>query len=118
MVDKYIRIDSVEELNYFNRSSEEVSALDFNNLTVNDGEQVEPVEFESRIHYTRNDFEVSLICGKGAYAKVVKAKCLRDNDIKALKIMDKCFLIKVISRITIRRISYIKSMWKIIYCRN
>jgi hypothetical protein len=92
MVDKLIRIDSVEEMNYFNRSSEELSQ-EMANLNLVDSQ---PVEFESRIHYTRNDFEVSLICGKGAYAKVVKAKCLKDNEIKALKIMDKSFMIRVL----------------------
>jgi hypothetical protein len=104
MVDKFVkRLDSVEEMNYFNnKSSGDVSQVeeDINNLYLHEIESTEPIPFESKEHYSRNDFEVSLICGKGAYAKVVKAKYIKDNQMKALKIMDKNFLIKVYKSIT------------------
>jgi hypothetical protein len=117
MVDKLIRIDSVEEMNYFNnRSSGENSSSQIEagmtglGLADQDIVIIGDVPFDSNCEFTRNDFEVDIICGKGAYAKVVKAKCIKDNIMKALKIQDRHFLIKVKFLITERKINYIRHM--------
>ncbi len=41
------------------------------------------------------DFEISLLLGKGSYAKVVLAKNIYNNKYYALKVIDKSFLAKV-----------------------
>ena len=44
--------------------------------------------------YKKSDFEILSELGRGAYAKVLKAKCLRDDSIKAIKVSDKDFMEK------------------------
>jgi hypothetical protein len=46
--------------------------------------------------YCKSDFEKLGELGKGAYAKVVKVKCLNDDSIKAIKIIEKDFMAKVL----------------------
>lgn len=46
-------------------------------------------------YYSKNDFEVLGLLGKGAYAKVVKARCLKDDKIYAIKILDREFIERV-----------------------
>ena len=53
------------------------------------------IPFPTKNIYSKNDFEVLELLGKGAYAKVVKAKCLRENMIKAIKIIDRHFMERV-----------------------
>lgn len=44
---------------------------------------------------TIKDFDISLLLGKGSYAKVVLAKNIYTNKLYALKVIDKSFLAKV-----------------------
>ena len=80
-----------EENKYDNYDSDEDSDFDISGVRIEDEKDTHLFNSE----YTKSDFDVINLCGKGAYAKVVKAKCLKDGKIKALKIMDKNFILKV-----------------------
>jgi hypothetical protein len=84
-----------EEDKYDNYDSDEYSDFDSNIDHLNIDE-VKTLPFKSKNEFTKLDFEVINLCGKGAYAKVVQAKCLKDGKMKALKIVDKIFILKVI----------------------
>jgi hypothetical protein len=68
--------------------------INLNNLLLNDVNN-DIIPFDNKELYTKSNFEVQLLCGKGAYAKVVKSKCLKNNETIALKIIDKHFILKV-----------------------
>ena len=54
----------------------------------------EYLPFNSKNSFTKDDFEVLGILGKGAYAKVVKARYIKTNEIVAIKIIEKTFIEK------------------------
>jgi hypothetical protein len=84
-----------EDNKYDNYDSDEDSDFDNVNFDHLNIDEVKAIPFNGKTEYTKLDFEVINLCGKGAYAKVVKAKCLKDDKIKALKILDKNFIVKV-----------------------
>ena len=83
----------IEESKQESIESEEDIISPINNLLINDDNDIIP--FENNELYSKCNFEVQLLCGKGAYAKVVKSKCLKNNETIALKIIDKHFILKV-----------------------
>ncbi len=66
----------------------------FENMFIQD-RNTKLVPFASETDLSRSDFQVIEVCGKGAYAKVIKAMCLRSKEVKAIKIVDKSFIEKV-----------------------
>ena len=85
--------ENVEYDNYDSDEDSDFDPINIDNLLI--GEQrKQTIPFHCKTFYTKGDFEVLNLCGKGAYAKVVKAKCVQNNEIKALKIIDKNFLLK------------------------
>ena len=55
----------------------------------------EHIPFSSPKSFTKTDFEVIELLGKGAYAKVVKALHIQTKEVKAIKIIDRCFIERV-----------------------
>ena len=53
------------------------------------------IPFPTESVYKKSDFEILGLLGRGAYAKVVKAKLIKNNAIHAIKIIDKSFIEKV-----------------------
>ena len=51
--------------------------------------------FQTKNLLKKDDFEIICTMGRGSYAKVVKAKLIKDNTIFAIKIINKPFIIKV-----------------------
>ena len=51
--------------------------------------------FTSKNSFKKDDFEIIGIIGRGSYAKVVKAKLIKDNTIYAIKIINRPFIDKV-----------------------
>jgi hypothetical protein len=86
-----------ENVEYDNHDSDEDS--DFDNVNIENllisQERKQTIPFSVKTLYTKSNFEVLNLCGKGAYAKVVKAKCILNGENMALKIMDKNFILKV-----------------------
>ena len=52
-------------------------------------------EFSSKNLYKKSDFEFIETIGRGAYAKVVKAKLIRENKNYFIKIFNKSFVVTV-----------------------
>ncbi len=75
--------------------------LELDKLLIAGNKEQAYIPFPTKNIYSKTDFEVLELLGKGAYAKVVKAKCLRDNMIKSIKIIDKHFMQRVIDKIFI-----------------
>ena len=69
--------------------------LEFDKLMIGGIKENNYIPFPTKNIYSKNDFEVLELLGKGAYAKVVKAKCLKDNSLKSIKIIDKNFMERV-----------------------
>jgi hypothetical protein len=65
--------------------------------------------------YTKSDFEDFQLCGKGSYAKVIKAVHKKSSEVKAIKIIDKNYMDKVGKIIKYRKINYIKFIWSMIF---
>jgi hypothetical protein len=92
---------SLTEEAYFKSSNQLVSKLgdevdlEFEKLLIDGNKKHAYVPFRTKNIYSKNDFEVLELLGKGAYAKVVKAKCLKDNNFKSIKIIDKHFMERV-----------------------
>ncbi len=94
--------NSSRDDDYFRNSSikpntESEVNVQFENLLLNDNDSYETsyIPFPTNNNFSKNDFEVIELLGKGAYAKVVKALCTKNKEIKAIKIVDKCFIEKV-----------------------
>jgi hypothetical protein len=86
-----------EDDSYFRNSSiKRDSEIDvkFSNLLINDHSK-SYLPFSTHNRYSKSDFEVIELLGKGAYAKVVKAIYLKTKEIKAIKIIDKSFIERV-----------------------
>jgi len=49
---------------------------------------------ENPNEFKKSDFEILSELGRGSYSKVIKAKYLKDEKIKAIKVMDKDFMDK------------------------
>jgi len=81
------------------KNSEAEVDLEFDKLLITGNKEHVYIPFPTKNIYSKNDFEVLELLGKGAYAKVVKAKCLRENTIKAIKIIDKHFMERVSDKI-------------------
>lgn len=76
------------------------------------------VSFPTPNVFSKNDFEVVELLGKGAYAKVVKAVYTLTKEVKAIKIIDKTFVERVsIININYRNTNCIKFIWKIKFCK-
>ena len=84
----------INEDDYFRQSK---------SLNNNENEVVHKKVFETKANITfpterifrKNDFDILGLLGRGAYAKVVKAKHIQDNTIYAIKIVDRNFIEKV-----------------------
>jgi hypothetical protein len=94
--------NSSKDDDYFRNSSIKPSTeteinVQFENLLLNGNNSYETsyIPFPTNNYFSKNDFEVIELLGKGAYAKVVKALCTKNKEIKAIKIIDKCFIEKV-----------------------
>ena len=59
-------------------------------------EQKKTIPFRTESEYKKSDFEILGLLGRGAYAKVVKAKLIKNDVIHAIKIIDKSFITKVL----------------------
>ena len=55
--------------------------------------------FYSKNKFTKNDFEILGLLGRGAYARVVKARLIKNDAIYAIKIIEKEFIEKVVDLI-------------------
>jgi hypothetical protein len=88
--EEYFKSSNVRET----KSSGDVD-LELDKLMIHKNSHHSYIPFPSDYQYSKNDFQVLELLGKGAYAKVVKAKCLKDNEIKAIKIIDKYFMERV-----------------------
>ena len=77
------------------KNSEAEVDLELDKLLITGNKEQAYIPFPTKNIYSKNDFEVLELLGKGAYAKVVKAKCLRENMIKAIKIIDRHFMERV-----------------------
>lgn len=53
------------------------------------------IPFPTKNIFKKDDFEFIGNIGRGSYAKVVKAKLIRDNTIYAVKIINRPFVEKV-----------------------
>lgn len=53
------------------------------------------ISFPTERIFRKSDFDILGLLGRGAYAKVVKAKHKQDNMIYAIKIVDRSFIEKV-----------------------
>jgi len=93
--------NSLTEEAYFKSSNQLVSKLgedvdlEFEKLLIYGNKKHSYVPFLTKNIYSKIDFEVLELLGKGAYAKVVKAKCLKDYEFKSIKIIDKHFMERV-----------------------
>jgi len=50
--------------------------------------------FNTKNTFTKEDFDILCVLGKGAYARVVKAKYKKNDEIVAIKVIDKAFIEK------------------------
>lgn len=76
------------EEEYFRGSSFEY----FRNSSLNgneDNEEGERMKLPSKNFFTSKDFEIKSTLGNGAYAKVIKAKHIKTNELYAIKIIEK-----------------------------
>jgi hypothetical protein len=94
--------DNYSDDSYFRNSSiqpkESVSSvtISLSGLSIEDKKCSNPfVPFNSAKNFTKTDFEVIELLGKGAYAKVVKAIYLPTKETKAIKIIDRSFIERV-----------------------
>ena len=55
----------------------------------------ERIPFVSKNKFKKSDFEIIGLLGRGAYAKVVKAKLISTDTIYAVKILERNFFEKV-----------------------
>ena len=58
-------------------------------------ENTNQILFSTKNNFKKDDFEIFAIIGRGAYAKVVKARIIKNKQIVAIKIINKSFIIKV-----------------------
>lgn len=94
---RYSTKSSYMEDEYFRNSSIVPGSdanFDIKNLLLN-RQKNKSIEVYSKNTYSKSDFEIISVLGKGAYAKVVKAKYLKDNSFKAIKIIEKSFIERV-----------------------
>lgn len=54
------------------------------------------IPFPTKNSFKKEDFEILGILGRGSYAKVVKAKLIKNNMIVAIKIINRPFILKVL----------------------
>ena len=94
--------DNYSDDSYFRNSSikpEESTStvtISFSNLSLEDKKNESLIiPFSSRKSFSKTDFEVIEVLGKGAYAKVVKARYLPTKEIKAIKIIYRSIIEKV-----------------------
>jgi hypothetical protein len=94
--------DNYSDDSYFRNSSiqpkESVSSvtISLSGLSVEDKKSLNPfIPFTSVKNFSKTDFEVVELLGKGAYAKVVKAIYLPTKETKAIKIIDRSFIERV-----------------------
>ena len=70
-----------------------LSNLNFRNLSLREKLSFS-INIEKTNEFKKSDFEILSELGRGSYSKVVKAKYLKDNKIKAIKVMNKDFMEK------------------------
>ena len=91
---KIIKTSDIEEEEFFSQSkstnNQEQVLLQKNLFDTNN-----KIAFTIDRVFKKEDFEILGLLGRGAYAKVVKAKLIQDNTIYAIKIIDKSFIEKV-----------------------
>lgn len=71
------------------------SEIQIDRLLISDKKEKIYIPFPTLNVYSKTDFEVVELLGKGAYAKVVKARHIKTKEIKAIKIIDKMFMERV-----------------------
>jgi serine/threonine protein kinase len=101
------KLKSYSEEDYFRSSSIPSDQLysigsQMNNLSLN--ESANKLPFVKK--YSKNDFEVLELLGKGAYAKVVKAVHKETKQVKAIKVIDKTFMERVSIKILFIKIYF------------
>ena len=67
--------------------------------------------FPTKNYFKMEDFEILELLGRGSYAKVVKAKIIKNNMIVAIKIIYIPFIVKVFLS-KVRKINYTKFILK------
>lgn len=89
--DSYFRNSSVKP-----EESTSTVTISLSNLSLEE-KKSEPsvIPFSCKKNFSKTDFEVIEVLGKGAYAKVVKARYLPTKEIKAIKIMYRSIIEKV-----------------------
>jgi hypothetical protein len=85
--DDYFRNSSIIP----NGSAEIVNGIE--NLKIDSGPIIIP--FPTLNVFSKLDFDVIELLGKGAYAKVIKALHLKTKEVKAIKIIDRQFIERV-----------------------
>jgi hypothetical protein len=103
--EEYFRDSSVS--NMINKRSDE--GIDLKQLLINDDNNRITIPFSCKVYYSKSDFEILGVLGKGAYGKVVKARHIKDNKIKAIKIIDSNHIERVFIIINLfRKENYMK----------
>lgn len=94
-ISKRTRKEMTEE-EYFRDSTVMRDSIlsNFDNLTIKDKHDLTMTMIGEMKQYKKSDFEILAELGRGSYSKVLKAKYIKDNKIKAIKVMDKDFMEK------------------------
>lgn len=48
--------------------------------------------FNNKVQFNKSDFEILGLLGRGSYARVVKARLIKEDKIFAIKIVDRVFI--------------------------
>ena len=91
-----IHLSDINEEDYVRQSKSLQSVTEYEFLKKKEFESKVNIIFPSERIFRKNEFDILGLLGRGAYAKVVKAKHIQDNIIYAIKIIDKTFIVKVI----------------------
>ena len=100
------------------RSEEKLSNIELKkcNSKLNKSmENLERLPFATKNIFKKDDFEIIGSLGRGSYAKVVKARIIKNKQIVAIKIIEKPFIIKVNNQNIQRKRNCIKYIWRTIY---
>ena len=83
------------EEEYFKQSfCRDSSIKNFDDLSLIEKLSLNITDNSKKIYFKKSDFEMLSEIGRGAYSKVYKARYLKDDSIKAIKIIEKDFMEK------------------------
>lgn len=99
MVDVSLTKKNNSEEEYFKNTSDfpvkRVSDVEINNNKLSlDYYNYNMIPFTCKVYYSKKDFEILGPLGKGSFAKVVKARNIKNDEIKAIKIINRSFIEK------------------------